>query len=92
MKLVTKDNIESWAKTTFSKAALPYLIGLYLHLSAEDFYGFVFLVHALPYAKGRSPVDIWDDFCPYAINKYSSPTLIWQDLPLFFRFFFSFLP
>ncbi|MFD2891374.1 hypothetical protein ACFS5J_05030 [Flavobacterium chuncheonense] len=26
MKLVTRDNIESWAVTTFSKAALPYLI------------------------------------------------------------------
>ena len=26
MKLVTRDNIESWADTTFSKAALPYLI------------------------------------------------------------------
>lgn len=26
MKLVTKDNIERWADTTFSKAALPYLI------------------------------------------------------------------
>ena len=26
MKLVTRDNIERWADTTFSKAALPYLI------------------------------------------------------------------
>lgn|SRR5690606_23677970 len=26
MKLVTRDNLESWAKTTFSKSALPYLI------------------------------------------------------------------
>ncbi len=26
MKLVTRDNLESWANTTFSKAALPYLI------------------------------------------------------------------
>lgn len=26
MKLVTRDNIESWADTTFSKATLPYLI------------------------------------------------------------------
>lgn len=26
MKLVTRDNLESWAKTTFSKATLPYLI------------------------------------------------------------------
>lgn len=26
MKLVTRDNLESWAGTTFSKAALPYLI------------------------------------------------------------------
>lgn len=26
MKLVTRDNIEHWADTTFSKAALPYLI------------------------------------------------------------------
>ncbi|MCY1662591.1 hypothetical protein [Chryseobacterium sp. SL1] len=26
MKLVTRDNLESWASTTFSKAALPYLI------------------------------------------------------------------
>ena len=26
MKLVTRDNIERWAETSFSKAALPYLI------------------------------------------------------------------
>lgn len=26
MKLVTRDNLESWANTTFSKAVLPYLI------------------------------------------------------------------
>lgn len=26
MKLVTRDNLESWANTTFAKAALPYLI------------------------------------------------------------------
>ncbi|WP_343561552.1 hypothetical protein [Sphingobacterium sp.] len=26
MKLVTKDNLENWAKTTFSKSNLPYLI------------------------------------------------------------------
>jgi hypothetical protein len=26
MKLVTRDNLENWADTTFSKAALPYLI------------------------------------------------------------------
>ncbi|MEN5435288.1 hypothetical protein ABE545_16760 [Sphingobacterium faecium] len=26
MKLITRDNLESWAKTTFSKATLPYLI------------------------------------------------------------------
>lgn len=26
MKLVTRDNLESWANTTFSKATLPYLI------------------------------------------------------------------
>jgi hypothetical protein len=26
MKLVTKDNIERWSDTTFSKATLPYLI------------------------------------------------------------------
>lgn len=26
MKLVTRDNLQRWADTTFSKAALPYLI------------------------------------------------------------------
>ena len=26
MKLVTRNNLENWADTTFSKAALPYLI------------------------------------------------------------------
>lgn len=26
MKLITRDNIERWADTTFSKTALPYLI------------------------------------------------------------------
>ncbi len=26
MKLVTRNNLENWAETTFSKAALPYLI------------------------------------------------------------------